>query len=473
MNINSINGIEGQKRVNIAVIVIDTLRKDYARPLEDLLVSKYGFIAYDKVVAPAPWTVPSHASMFTGLYPSLHRSHETLEKKIPYVTYKSSNMLAKKIKTLGYRTCLLTANPLVHPRLGLDGFDCVREFELYPKRPLSYYEIKIIRDLRREFGTEYSKIKLMLTLLKKGYLLTALKLPVDKIYRMFWLRFNSIRNGWPRDKGASYLLKIFNNIIRNNKDRNSLFVFLNLMEVHEPYGDIDIDERVGAKTLSIGRPPEEVLKLWRKRYPEQVKYITEKIKETFDNLEDLGVLSEMLIIVTSDHGQLLGERNRIGHGLFLDDELLFVPFLIKYPSTMKLQENTDLPKEKWLSLTKLKDIINSIVFGVSDWHYRLYQDTVYAESYGLIWDYRPFLSSEELIKLKEKYERYRVAVYYKSYKGIFDTRLWDFVDLRSYKGSIDNYEKIILKKKIIKFISQITMLSKLRKNIFTRKNDAV
>jgi arylsulfatase A-like enzyme len=34
------------------------------------------FVRFDKTVALAPWTVPSHASLFTGLMPSRHGVHE-------------------------------------------------------------------------------------------------------------------------------------------------------------------------------------------------------------------------------------------------------------------------------------------------------------------------------------------------------------------------------------------------------------
>jgi len=56
------------KNINVILIVIDTLRKDYAKHLE-VELEKLGFLSYEKAVAPASWTAPSHASIFTGLYP--------------------------------------------------------------------------------------------------------------------------------------------------------------------------------------------------------------------------------------------------------------------------------------------------------------------------------------------------------------------------------------------------------------------
>lgn len=63
------------KKLNIIIVVVDTLRKDYAKTLEDNL-KRVGFVSYENVIAPAPWTIPTHASIFTGLYPFYHRTHE-------------------------------------------------------------------------------------------------------------------------------------------------------------------------------------------------------------------------------------------------------------------------------------------------------------------------------------------------------------------------------------------------------------
>jgi arylsulfatase A-like enzyme len=68
------------RKPNIVIIVLDTLREDHAQGLDRLL--DYGFVKYQNAIAPAPWTLPSHASMFTGLYPSEHGIHE--KRRSPY-----------------------------------------------------------------------------------------------------------------------------------------------------------------------------------------------------------------------------------------------------------------------------------------------------------------------------------------------------------------------------------------------------
>ncbi|MCD6373309.1 MAG: sulfatase-like hydrolase/transferase, partial [Thermococcus sp.] len=102
---------------NIVFIVVDTLRKDYAKPLEEAL-KKLGFIKYENAIAPASWTRPSHASIFTGLYPALNGAHETTLK-----LKKNDDLLSLRLQDLGYTTYLLSANSFIRPESGFVGFD--------------------------------------------------------------------------------------------------------------------------------------------------------------------------------------------------------------------------------------------------------------------------------------------------------------------------------------------------------------
>ena len=73
------------RKPNIVIIFLDTLREDHAQDLDRLL--DYGFVKYQNAIAPATWTLPSHVSMFTGLYPTEHGIHE----KRRYLPQNSQN----------------------------------------------------------------------------------------------------------------------------------------------------------------------------------------------------------------------------------------------------------------------------------------------------------------------------------------------------------------------------------------------
>ena len=59
------------------------------------------------------------------------------------------------------------------------------------------------------------------------------------------------------------------------------------------------------------------------------------MEKLFVQLKNKRVLDETLVIITSDHGEYLGTRNRLAHGLGLHDEVLHVPLVIRYPSLFK------------------------------------------------------------------------------------------------------------------------------------------
>src|SRR5215813_14923310 len=77
----ALTGCAGSEHPNILLIVFDTARGDrfpfngYERPTAPNLsaIAREG-VVYTHAFSPAPWTVPAHARLFTGQYPSLHRT---------------------------------------------------------------------------------------------------------------------------------------------------------------------------------------------------------------------------------------------------------------------------------------------------------------------------------------------------------------------------------------------------------------
>ncbi len=127
----------GQPR-HLILLVFDTLRADrmsvygYERPTTPFLEAAADeMLRFADVKAPAPWTVPSHSSMFTGLWPAQHRAQwGRMRLDDDFTT------LAETLKEEGFCTVGLSANLLVSNSTGLDqGFD---SFELvrgpWPKK---------------------------------------------------------------------------------------------------------------------------------------------------------------------------------------------------------------------------------------------------------------------------------------------------------------------------------------------------
>jgi arylsulfatase A-like enzyme len=97
-----------------------------------------------------------------------------------------------------------------------------------------------------------------------------------------------------------------------------LFLFLNYFDPHGPY------EAPSPFGGSFGSAPSD-------RYDEEILYMDHHLGRFLDGLAMRGLFDESLIVVTADHGELLGEHGKMGHGATLFEEEVHIPFLVKYP----------------------------------------------------------------------------------------------------------------------------------------------
>jgi len=447
--------------MNVILIVVDTLRKDYAKPLEEDL-KKIGFISYKNVFAPAPWTVPSHASIFTGSYPSLHKAHETKDKKGMEIILKNSNILSKDLQMLNYKTYLFTANPYIRPCLGYKGFHYF--YEVNGRKPrilfLNYNDSIYISNLKKKLNNNMLElIKYLILNNLKIFIKAIISKLLSPINPFYYIIIAKIRK-WPLDKGAKKFEKIFKNF-KFSKEI-SYFIFTNLMEVHEPYflGDKTIEVR---RNIIGKRLDKNYVEKCKKMYIKQVKYVSQRIIKIMKIFIEKGIFNDSFIIITSDHGQLLGEHGKFGHVCFLHDELIKVPLLIKYPSNKNIEK---IDTEELISLTRLKDIIKNVIQKDIVNDRILYSKTVFAESFGIGGiTVKPKTIQEKLNV--EQLEKYRIAVYHKNFKGIFNVTDWKFEEIKSYDSNIKITQKIKkdLKKEVIKFLKTAT-ISKIPKKKF-------
>ncbi|WP_099209614.1 sulfatase-like hydrolase/transferase [Thermococcus henrietii] len=441
---------------NVMFIIVDTLRDDYAKSLKSEL-KKLGFIPYENVIATASWTTPSHASIFTGMYPAFHEAHETKDKKDVKVRLNiKRNLLSFKLRELGYDTYLLSANPYIRPEFGFVGFDNFYDSMYLPQFSLlSSTEKTLIKRLENHYK---SKLKLIWGFVQNRYFNLLIKASLSYLVSKPYLYIYSALKRWPKDKGATDIIKVLKQYL-SSAESIPKFVFINFMEVHEPYflGD-DLGGTGFRENLKTNTLKWEFVQKWTKLYPNEVLYITKKIIDIMKFLKEKRTFDDFLIIVTSDHGQLLGEHNRIGHGTFLYDELLRVPLLVKYPKCHELElldPNNKL--QQYVSLTKLKPFILGLIDNKFSDDSVLYNDTVFAESYGIHQNVgKPRNEIER--KNIEELEKYRIAIYYKNFKGIFNVTDWKFEKIISYDPNIEVTEDIVkhMKKEVIKFLKMAT-----------------
>ncbi|MCO6429535.1 MAG: sulfatase [Deltaproteobacteria bacterium] len=259
---------------NVLVILIDTLRADH--------MSLYGYerkttpnldlfgeenLVFERAMSAAAWTPPSVASIFTGMYASVH-GHMPLRSETSYGKRNtklddSFHTLGELFKGAGYATALISANPLINRRFGFaQGFDTF----ISPGR---------------ERGAKVNR--------------RAMKYLSDL---------------WPREK--------------------PFFLYLQYMDPHDPYEAPAPYDAEFSGPLAAREYDEKELALIG-AYDGEIKYVDAKIGELFDWLKSEGLYEDTIIVIFSDHGEQFMERGYQGHADRVYSEEIHVPLIIKAP----------------------------------------------------------------------------------------------------------------------------------------------
>jgi len=296
---------------NIVIIVMDPARADhfscygYNRPTTPNVdrLAQEG-VLFEQATATAPWTLPSHASLFTGLYTAQHRT----DRATPRLG-GSLVTLAELLKGEGYQTAGFSNNPWVSPQGNFhQGFDL---FEGMWSRSSPLHRLApvwIATRLKDRLGEETSHS-------------SDAAVTNDRI--RWWM--DRVRRG-----------------------SSPFFLFVNYIDVHTPYKPrepfrsrfLRDPHRFAAQGLKQGRlqrtaPPvhldpitEGVL---NDLYDAELAYLDAKIGDLVGMLRDRGVLDQTLFIVTSDHGENLGDHHIVGHRFCVYQTLLRIPLIFRYP----------------------------------------------------------------------------------------------------------------------------------------------
>ena len=308
-----------------ALIVLDTMRKDYG----EYVIKYAGLNVWDRVVSTSTWTGPAHVSMFTGLYPSEHGVKLSDGKLLP-----DSVRLSKRTRKLllwneyKMRVLALSSNFIVSNIFGYD-FTEWKDFSRIQGIPrnarfVSEEEFSWLKTLPEHYQ---SKIKEAIKLLKMGKISLLFRSVLTVLVgNLYMLKFKMSNPDWPLDMGGKSLVEFLETL--DEKDvRNYDILFINLMEMHEPY---DVPDRKSR---------------WKSKYKEEAEYEKTLLRRIVKWLTSIGVEE---IYVVGDHGQLLGEHGMYGHTTFPYEEVSFVPF----GSTIEEPDG-----EGWISLSQVYDLL--------------------------------------------------------------------------------------------------------------------
>jgi arylsulfatase A-like enzyme len=319
---------------NILFIVLDTVRADhlslygYRRPTTPALerLARQG-IRFDAARATAPWTLPSHASFFTGRWPH--------ELKVEWVTPLRTDdpMLAEYLGAHGYATAGLVSNTYCSYDTGINrGFT---HYEDYTLEKLSFLRTSVVVDEA-----------------VKNLVLIGLRYHTGVMNKLqAWIR--TVFHYQVRRDARSINLGFLNWLDRRQQPGRPFFVFLNYLDAHTSYKvPSDDSRRFGRKpqtdeeiwvvydewtTLEKLSLPRHFLTQARDCYDSCLAYIDQEIGRLWDELDRRGVLGNTWIVITGDHGEGFGEHGLFDHGESLYSQEIHVPLLIVPPKKTPTQ----------------------------------------------------------------------------------------------------------------------------------------
>lgn len=302
--------------MNVAVVVLDTLRKDAIAPYDDgvdhtehLAAFADEATVYDNAVAQAPWSLPSQVSLLTGRYPWQHGAGQSQ----PYVPPEES-LLQERFRAAGYRTAAIHENTWLVPGTGaMRGFDTVAT-----PADGSRYGASLWRALHRIPGGP--------ALARRG---------------IRSLSDRRRRSMLEERSDTTALVERTRRFLGAHGD-DDFFLYLNPVVTHYPYvaptayADAHGVERSCADLSSApveygGSVVSEELDALDRLYAATVDYLDDVFGRLVECMEAHGVAEDTLFVVVADHGELLGEDDRVGHHFSARPELTDVPLLIREP----------------------------------------------------------------------------------------------------------------------------------------------
>lgn len=311
---------------NIVVLVMDTARAREITPETAPNTTELASngVRFSNAFSAAPWTLPSHASLFTGAPPSKHGAHADHKQLKDTLT-----TLPEVLQNQGYETVAVSNNTWISEEFGFD-----RGFETFYK---TWQYVQSSTDLGRIARQEegFAKVTEVTKALFDGNPVTNL---ANAIYGQFFRK--------TKDDGAARTNAWITEWLADRDDARPFFLFVNYLEPHLEYRppkahaeehlpkDVTYEEAMDVPQDAWGYIADEVeltyndLEILCALYRAEIAYLDEKITEVIDLLKQQDEWEDTLFVLTSDHGENIGEHDLMDHQYALYDTLLHVPLYV-------------------------------------------------------------------------------------------------------------------------------------------------
>lgn len=370
------------ERPNLVVVVLDCVRArsfpgtggaPSGLPTLQLLMKESTIFTQASTVA--PWTLPSHASLFTGTYPWEHGVMGEGRLQLSSSTPMGAGMLHRA----GYATLALSANGLVGPLLSAPGsFETYRFAESWEKtfRWIAPEKVGVAAARRPRGGATF------FTVLRKGMMPSGPAVPPTAFLRTRESTASledAVRDARPEEvplgpraeallwaaiDGSNRIARTLRNPetsrplpvapwieptlgwwLKSQPADRPVHCFVNFLDAHEKYLS---DRRLvrglyswirflripqnARRWLSGGwLPTSAELDFLRHLYELTIADMDRRLGSLIDSFKRAGRWENTLLVVTSDHGQAFGEGGELFHERSASEPLLHVPLWVRWP----------------------------------------------------------------------------------------------------------------------------------------------
>jgi arylsulfatase A-like enzyme len=360
--------MQNKKQPDILVLVLDTLRADrlssygYHRETSPHLDAfAEGGVLFERAISPAQWTVPAHASLFTGEYPTTHTTTQIYDKHPD-----TQKTLAELLHDHGYATVGFCNNPLLGViDNGLDrGFEAFYNYggTLPERPPIGESRPTLLRKAVQRVSRQLRK----------------LIAPVQDIFARSDLLLRIALHPWiiplwqPHINFKGNSTQSLHDVVgylqtrRRKGAERPLLAFVNLMETHlpfrpplrftrkfAPYFRKDHEARSFMRDYNHEHyrwmvPLREPLTELQDRvindmYDTEIVYEDHLLHSLYEYLNRPEVRDNTLVIITSDHGEGMNNHDFVGHSLVAYEDLVHVPLIVRYPRQFPEGERITTP----------------------------------------------------------------------------------------------------------------------------------
>ncbi len=301
---------------------------------------------FPSAVSPDTWTIPSHASLITGMYPWEHGTHGfgslRVDPSIPRV--------GQYLQALGYHTLLLSSNGFLNDEFGFTpGFDYAawggwweHRFRIPSTRPSYEFAKGQLQSagktasrmdaLRLATGSPLQSVTHLLDRFPPVMDLTGLA--ITKVFSPQVARTMS---------SCPWVEDTFERQISQLPSEVPFFGLINLLSAHEPYFPLSFEgeflfdwwrkarvRQDDVRTLDgKWKPSKSELRILRELYRSMVKTLDERIGRFVEILRRFDRWEDTWLFITSDHGQQFGEAGRLYHLYGQSEGLLRIPLWVR------------------------------------------------------------------------------------------------------------------------------------------------